>query len=429
MTAEIAVMNKCAVAIAADSAATVYYPGGRKIFNSACKLYMLSKYNPVGGLIYQNLEIMGVPWETLIKIFRKQLKKDKCDHIKGYAEKLILFVSRFFSEKDQEAHFTSTITDYFTLMAKEIDTKVTQIIEKNGAIDQDNTAEIVQSAIYEYYDRWDHLESLPYATDEYCQELLEKYGGAIELARCKIFKELPFTDDATDYLNKFCAHIFSKNNFQDYSGVVITGFGEAEIYPNIVTMRVEGVVNNHLKFVVDEDCGISSDFPARVFPLAQKDVTLSFFQGIDPQLKSIILDSISKTFTALSPALIQAMENQIPDLDQTVRTNLSEKLSRFGESTYNILEQLINGYSKKVHVDPILTAIQFLSKGELAAMAETLVNLTSFRRKMSMGDETVGGPIDVAVISKADGFVWIDRKHYFDPKINHQFFDNYYHID
>jgi len=32
--------------------------------------------------------------------------------------------------------------------------------------------------------------------------------------------------------------------------------------------------------------------------------------------------------------------------------------------------------------------------------------------------ETVGGPIDVAVITKGDGFVWLRRKHYFDPAFN-----------
>jgi hypothetical protein len=62
-----------------------------------------------------------------------------------------------------------------------------------------------------------------------------------------------------------------------------------------------------------------------------------------------------------------------------------------------------------------------LPKDELAATAEALVSLTSVKRKMSRGPETVGGPIDVAVISKGDGFIWISRKHYFQPDLNVQF--------
>lgn len=65
-----------------------------------------------------------------------------------------------------------------------------------------------------------------------------------------------------------------------------------------------------------------------------------------------------------------------------------------------------------------MSIVEFLPKEELAEMAESLVSLTSLRYRMSTEDDTVGGPIDVAVISKGDGFIWIKRKHYFDPKLN-----------
>ena len=73
-----------------------------------------------------------------------------------------------------------------------------------------------------------------------------------------------------------------------------------------------------------------------------------------------------------------------------------------------------------------MAVVHGLPKDELAAMAESLINLTSFKRRVSMEEETVAGPIDVAVISKGDGFIWIKRKHYFQPELNQQFFENYY---
>ena len=45
---------------------------------------------------------------------------------------------------------------------------------------------------------------------------------------------------------------------------------------------------------------------------------------------------------------------------------------------------------------------------------------------MTFAEESVGGPVDVAVISKGDGFIWIKRKHYFDPSLNSHFFTNYF---
>ena len=69
-----------------------------------------------------------------------------------------------------------------------------------------------------------------------------------------------------------------------------------------------------------------------------------------------------------------------------------------------------------------------MPKEDLAAMAESLVNLTSFKRRISREAETVGGPIDVAVVSKGDGFIWIKRKHYFNKELNPYFFANYYRV-
>lgn len=81
-------------------------------------------------------------------------------------------------------------------------------------------------------------------------------------------------------------------------------------------------------------------------------------------------------------------------------------------------QKRFEAYRHENYVQPITSVVSILPKDELAAMAEALVNLTSFKQRISIGTETVGGPIDVAVISKGDGFVWIRRKYYFDRELN-----------
>lgn len=71
MTAEIAVLNKTGVALAADSAVTIGTTGAQKVYNSANKLFTLSKYQPVGIMIYGGASFMGIPWENLIKCTEK----------------------------------------------------------------------------------------------------------------------------------------------------------------------------------------------------------------------------------------------------------------------------------------------------------------------------------------------------------------------
>lgn len=64
-----------------------------------------------------------------------------------------------------------------------------------------------------------------------------------------------------------------------------------------------------------------------------------------------------------------------------------------------------------------------LPKEELSNLAESLINITSLKRKVQSNLETVGGDVDVAIITKGDGFIWTKRKHYFKRELNPQFFN------
>src|SRR6202142_3745671 len=96
MTTEVAVMNKQAVALAADSAGTVplYSEKGKreKIYFSENKLFALSKYNPVGIMIYGNAEFMEMPFEIIVKQYRKQLGKKSYLTLKQYAADFIKYL-------------------------------------------------------------------------------------------------------------------------------------------------------------------------------------------------------------------------------------------------------------------------------------------------------------------------------------------------
>ena len=75
-------------------------------------------------------------------------------------------------------------------------------------------------------------------------------------------------------------------------------------------------------------------------------------------------------------------------------------------------------FTRHYFIFPLMAVVSSMPKEELALLAEALINLTSLKRKASYDAESVGGPTDVAIISKGDGFIWIKRKHYFDPKLN-----------
>ncbi|MCE7699793.1 MAG: hypothetical protein K8E24_013590, partial [Methanobacterium paludis] len=47
-------------------------------------------------------------------------------------------------------------------------------------------------------------------------------------------------------------------------------------------------------------------------------------------------------------------------------------------------------------------------------LIETTINFSRF----TPGAQTVGGPIEIAAVTKHEGFKWIKRKHYFDSSLN-----------
>lgn len=72
---------------------------------------------------------------------------------------------------------------------------------------------------------------------------------------------------------------------------------------------------------------------------------------------------------------------------------------------------------------PLRRVVGVLPLDEMSTLAETLINLQSLKEKVTKPSETVGGPVDVAAITRAEGLVWVKRKHYFNPEINSRYFE------
>jgi hypothetical protein len=178
-----------------------------------------------------------------------------------------------------------------------------------------------------------------------------------------------------------------------------------------------------LRVAQENDTAIDTGTSAIIVPFAQKDDVWAFMEGINPQYQQTIMTLVRIVLGQYPGTVAELLPAGTAPAD--VR-RITRKLDSWGNQLLRAVLQTTSEYRRVNYVNPVMDAVDVLPKDELANMAESLVSLTSFKQRMSMDAETVGGPVDVAVISKGDGFIWIRRKHYFDPKFNPHFTTNYF---
>lgn len=433
MTAQIAIMNKNAVALATDSAVTTQNLRGVKIHNSANKLFTLSKYHPVGVMVHANADFMGYPWETLIKVYRQQLGNTSFATVAGYVQDFFRYLETqegLFSASRQTDWFRENAIQYLRALNTEFTGKVRSYFEEHGnQLTDDDTKQLLAdfiSGIEQYLGSQKVVGC--YACDLIRERFVDEASPIVLEVIADIFQELPM-DDFLDRVLALTLRRFTTDSSVGYTGIVFAGFGDAEFLPVVESFWVDGIFGGILRHQRYEYLsGNMNESPLlRILPFAQSDSVYRFLQGVDPSYKKesdLYVDGlIAQIRTHVHSSIAdkydsnEARTEAFSALDGVIGAGRAQLLTR--------LESL----KQTRFVDPVMDVVGSLPKEDLAAIAESLVNLTSFQRKILREAETVGGPIDVAVISKGDGFIWIKRKHYFERDLNPAFFANYYQGD
>ena len=153
--------------------------------------------------------------------------------------------------------------------------------------------------------------------------------------------------------------------------------------------------------------------------MAQDDVIRTYIEGISPQIEGTFIDATIKTLHSTLDAIGHLVESKDKKLASQIRAiNLNPVIQSYADTIMQFKQMRV--------ISPLLSTIASMGKEDIAELAENLIYVTSMKRHITPNLESVGGPVDVAVVSKGDGFIWMKRKHYFDPQLNSCFFENYF---
>ena len=418
MSAGICIMNKNAIALAADSAVTI----GQHlaIHNSANKLFALSKIAPVGVIIYSNAELMGVPMELIIKQYKSKLKNrvfpNLIDYVSDFLRFLVSESSLLHFPANENSYVKSVYTDLLSGLNGDYQLSIQRKInEVQRDLTEQELKEIQIEAVKATLLFVDQLPAIPdlelcnYIRAIYNDEIKQYISAQFPWMVEPLFREL---------VEKTCL-VFDKNFMRNgYVGLAFAGYGENNIFPQMLHLHISGIANNMVRYATVENISISEEQMSTITPLAQTDVMQTFLFGIN--------DSFINDIAKELPNQIQIGVNGIADsfFAENKKQSVQQELSRI---TSNIIEQIVQK-AQQQYLLPITQSVATLPIEELALLAESMINITSLRRKVALDNNigTVGGPIDVAIISKCDGFIWLKRKHYFDRAYNPQYFYSHY---
>ncbi|MER9679798.1 hypothetical protein NKJ23_10775 [Mesorhizobium sp. M0184] len=411
MTAEIAVINKTAVALAADSKVTLSKGGKQKTYDTVDKLFSISKTEPVGAMIYGNAEFMRFPWETILKEYRRRDPRKKFDTIFLWADDLFRFLLTFFpfTDDDEDVAALSIVEAWL------------QNYWESCARASEGPDQFKANYIAEIKAAVEELSLMDnFLTDEEWSNLHERLSPKLDIILKRGF--LSQLGDILEDLRSFAALVIRKAYpSPGASGLVIAGFGEKELLPSLQAFRIDGILCKRIKSFETDNFDATRENRGGVMPFAQTDMVDRFMQGIDPEYAVQLHESIKGLLYTNAVDTALALGHSQDDVDSkrdAFTTATGAAVDKFWESHQRIRRERF--------VSPIVDMAMSLPKDELANLAESLVSLTSLQRRVSRELETVGGAIDVAVISKGDGFVWIKRKHYFKPDRNLRFVNSYF---
>lgn len=319
MTAEVVIFNKSAVALAADSAVSIEGHNSSKIYNNAEKLFALSKYHPVAVMIYERNELQGVPWELIIKAFRKKQGDKYYNTLVEYKDAFLAFSREF----------------YFALPPKKIESWCTQSIHEVVL----STLDIVFDRAKEAYSE-DMREIDIY--DVAINELLDCYQGvpfflgldenSLERAELEFdkfaYKALTEQIETADFNEKedkdwlntcnsfyvLCkARLLKQDPFYvGLTGLVFAGYGEQEYFPEVCECEVYGAIDDQIKVVEKE--GLSrNDVTAGVKAFAQRDEVNTFMEGVSVGTKDKFIQVLSEISDFDESEIRKLIEIYVPE--------------------------------------------------------------------------------------------------------------------
>lgn len=416
MTTEILMLNKDGVVVAADSAVTTEQGQSPhpRYSKSANKIFDLSHHGFVALTIFASAEIDYLPWQLAIREFRKfDSTQDELPKLIDYSKALISFLesnSSLFPDTLLSNVLQGALTKSVLHILNRAKYRYTTLVKAN-ATDEDR----INAWVDARNEISASLNALP-AHSLLDGTELDAFVDSINNFREQLSNHLSQSLDYhlvdPDELLELAKLQLLKNPEEvlRYTGLVFAGYGATEIFPSYDHIIIYGHVGHKLIWATQRSYEITHTNDAWIQAFAQSSMIDRFTDGFDSSLRMIISDEsrnmINKFSEGLQSQNIIIDEGFLADISNRVHQDFMDSWTgKNWDNNFHPLRRVLNG----------------LSIQEMGYLAESLLVLEELRERVTSPSESVGGPIDVAVVTKSEGLIWLKRKHYFETDLNHRY--------
>ena len=406
MTSQIVLMNKTGVAIASDSSLTMTRGDNRRTYASAEKIFPLNKNHKVAILHSGPVEFMEHPFEVLLTEWSHSLTK-AFGSIDEYADSFCNWLSHrqdLFPEESQLEFFEDLVTNYYLETRKQILQELDKNLISESAWEAQSTLDLVNKLLEEDIEYLEQLEDLEGLNSKWADSRLQSVKTAVEAAIEYVFDDVPRDAVSEMLYEKIARRILFKRIFSSKydARLAFVGYGESTIYPKHVWVDFQGVVGDKPRFLKDS-IAIAPSMSSSLRTQAQDEAIHTFLRAYHKSFYSMSREYQSGTVEGLLDLVKEELGQEFSD-------DLLTKIEEYEISRFRGMGEEFDRISEEQFVDPFVSTLAGLPSTSLGKMAENLIELQILRQSSQAIQDTVGGPVDVAVITLDKGFEWFRHK-------------------
>ena len=429
MTAVVGILNKRGLAIAADSAVTRTRYNHTKVTKNGNKMIRLSNCVPVCVMLTGNGDYIKTQWDIIIRRYRQHRGDIPHQTVEACVHDFFRYIAdnHLFCEEEVTKNWIEfNLEKLFDQADGDINFMVKER-DDDGKLKSPKTyLKSFLTQLRRYRTIWLKTGICEQFKDYSLDQFRAFIGNMItDFLSTKEFQEneLNFNNYPKEFLSALqedlelalMVKLITRRSHEDYSAeLVFSGFGTNQEYPSLVSAVVfEGFDNRVSYHIRSEDiiC-ISDKNPVAICPFAQKDVIKSLLRGLHVDYSSIVTNAMRGIYSPFSNDIFVFDDDCSFEDFMEFQMMLQEvKTDDLCKKFYNANTRYLNKKQRKWEKN-----LEDYDLIAMAALAQSLIDLTGFHRILTFSQEGVGGPVDLAVITKNEGFTWLSRKSWYHHK-------------